>query len=292
MFRNLNMASCMLDLNISGLQEAVGREVSSLIEDPPSKDDIVSLEKASDASRDIVHALNGTIKHMVAQAYASRVVNGAQEHVLNATENSCLKGMKIIQTLGAGADGVVYELEGGKVAKISYIDISSENEIPGNLLEMALMEIAACTVAGKYGYGPIVHKSWFCFSSWKTAYIIVMDKIVGTTLSSWTKGKSESDMHQLYNRVHKMNVSLMELGIYHNDMHKGNVMVDYHGRPWIIDYSRCTFLDVLTKYRTKFSELPQLTKNFTSQFVPHRIDKLAHVVLARLIQSGEVRITT
>ena len=234
-----------LKLNISALMHAVEREVAAMSDDVPNRSvraEALELMEQSDARG----SLTMLVEPMVRHALARRALIGSQKVVKKVGGMECLSHLNPLRRIGRGVDGSVYVLESGKAAKVGVLDMSHHDYLDESRILEAIGEIDAAKAAGQANISPQVHDAWFCCSATNSAYVIVMDRVDGgVDLFNWVHNKSKAQISKMHEQLDVLVRKMNRLGIFHNDLHAGNVVVDRNNRPWIIDFSRCTFVETL-----------------------------------------------
>lgn len=127
--------------------------------------------------------------------------------------------------------------------------VKVERALGANTMGTYTASLEVAERMGKEFVGPRVH-AWRVITT-KTADIFLvseMDRVPGITLGEWRLGQAleahgtyESDLAdmtvKIVHKIRRMNA----LGVRHNDLNLGNVLVDNaRSEPWIIDYTFST----------------------------------------------------
>jgi predicted Ser/Thr protein kinase len=138
--------------------------------------------------------------------------------------------------LGSGAFGWVFDIGKGLAMKVEIIRDAVA----------AVQGVPTAIKAGKAGIGPKVH-SWKVCDCVHSLYLVtVMDKIIGKTLYDFLKKSKVADNSKVVTSVKTALETklkkMAKLGIIHQDLHEGNIMVDTKNEPWIIDFTYDAFV--------------------------------------------------
>lgn len=143
-----------------------------------------------------------------------------------------LKMLKKAKVLGHGFFGIVFDIGKGLAMKVELVEDSA-----------AVTDgVPIAVKAGNAKIAPKVHSWKVCDCGQATYLVIVMDKINGKTLQEWIrKAKSAKPQQKVVAAVRKALEAkikkMTKIGIEHNDLHSGNIMVDSKNEPWIIDFT-------------------------------------------------------
>lgn len=279
----------ILKLDLRALEDDVYKELLKINSTPPSKSvkhAILNTVHHSDELMFIASALDTVVRHAVARSLIDEFQEKHLKVDVVSTRGPCLNGYRVVRKLGNGVDGTVYLLENGKAAKISMIRLHDEDYLDYHI-EAALQEIKACRLAGKYKFGPQVHNAWFCMSATSAAYVIVMDQVEGgIDLFDWAEGRSPREKEDMQSAIDSIVESMHSVGLYHNDLHAHNVMVDRNNKPWIIDFSRCTLLDTFSKLRSKWRDKQLLHTFLSPKYAPFDVEALTQYITGSLHEQG------
>ncbi len=87
-------------------------------------------------------------------------------------------------------------------------------------------EVDIATLAGEHGIGPKVHDSYICLHSKQPIGVIIMDYVPGITLEEWKNlGPSKKQLDAADKIIRKKLDALHDLGMFHNDLHDGNIIL-------------------------------------------------------------------
>lgn len=162
---------------------------------------------------------------------------------------SCLPvSGKKAKYIGNGYFGDVFLLGNtGRVAKlVNFInaDVEMRNPVKKAYTQW-YTEVEMATLAGEHGIGPKVHDSYICLQSRQPIGVIIMDYVPGITLEEWKNlGPSKKQLEATDEIIRKKLDALHDLGIFHKDLHDGNIIVvadskkNVHGvkDAFILDY--------------------------------------------------------
>lgn len=268
-------------VDIPGLTSAIQDEFDHLTKKPPSREDLARVDTSEETWTDDDELIANAILPVVKVVNARSVLGGVQRQVQSVGCKACLSHLNPTKLLGYGADGEVWLLESGYAAKVGIM--RQDADAAERELESVMHEVTAARAASKAGVSPAVHDAWFCSSPVRIAYVIVMDAIEGgTTLRKWKKKASSSDRRKMYDQVEALTVKLNGLGIFHDDLHDANIMVDKSGKPWIIDFSRCTFIDTLSRFKEVRGDVQKVRQSLADSYFPSEPDTLARLIACRL----------
>ena len=163
-------------------------------------------------------------------------------------EVACLRGkrLKVKEKLGQGLFGMVFAIGATKCVKVFRIG----PRFVGTLRKRFDDEVAMGKKASSLRVGPKVLDSFVCASSHDLHYgIIVMERIKGQNMRDWIESResknsreskdSEESINDMRAKVEAVISNMHANGIFHNDLHLGNIMVVGKGRaarPIMIDF--------------------------------------------------------
>lgn len=275
-----------MSMDLAKLEEAVDAQIASMVEQPPSRTEVE--EARADEVDDVTESIETMLLPIVNVCNARQVLSGVSRRVARVSCKSCLSHLKPVRMIGEGADGQVWDLESGQAAKLGFLELLDET-IPDERIESVLQEVAAARAAGRADISPTVHDAWFCTSATRIAYVIVMDRVAGgVSLRRWKAMAAPKNYRSLLERIEALTVRLNALGIFHNDLHESNIMVDNKDRPWIIDYSRCTFVDVSGQIKSKFGDVGMIRQHLADSYFPVDSKLLTRCIVRRLRASSVI----
>ena len=279
------MSTPAVSIDVTSLETEVRAEYARVTADPPTRKELDELRERSDTYDLIV----GAILPIVRLESARAVLGAVRRRVRKAHCTDCLDALVPVKKLGEGADGQVWLLQSGHAAKIGAVSMEGDRPA-GHGPEDAQREVAAARLAGSHGISPAVHDAWYCSSPTRLAYVIVMDAVPGgVTLYEWYRKSSATERAKMGAKIEALVVKLTALGIFHEDLHANNIMIDAQKRPWIIDFSRCTFMKVTRDYKTAHNDdLSRVREMLAPAFVPDHAHTLALCIGARLEARGIV----
>jgi serine/threonine protein kinase len=225
----------------------------------------------------------------VKSAYMQTLIGEVRERFEKSSDGLRAFEGRDAEELSHGADGYVYKLPDGTVAKLG--DILHHEQIPSTAplcqvaiglrptlpnphMERAKLEIRMATAAGKLGVSPKVRDSFFCCSPMKCYYVIILERVDGPILHKWLASAAQADKEAMYKKIDSLLDKLHQAGIVHNDLHQGNIIIDKSGNPLIVDFSRSTFWK------------EQLRSQFSNS--PGHSDSLVDLVIMDLIEMGHL----
>ncbi len=197
---------------------------------------------------------------------------------------ACLSSSKMREVLGSGFYGEVYKLPHDKVAKVQELADSSR-------VREWKREVAWGKLAGQLGVGPKVLDAFLCTEKGDVGGnphgVIVMEHIKGMSLREFRKHaasgdeilKAESIVREKMQRLH-------DLGVHHNDLHAGNVLVVVGKRrsvadAFVLDYGLAS--NWADKKAEDFDDLQKL--------VDGRMARVSSYDIAiELVKTGVVRV--
>ena len=277
-----------MTMDLAKLEEAVDAQIASMVEHPPSRKEVD--EAKADEVDDVAESIETMLLPIVNVCNARQVLSGVSRRVARVSCKSCLSHLKPLHMIGEGADGQVWLLESGHAAKLGFLELLDET-IPDERIESVLQEVAAARAAGRADISPTVHDAWFCTSATRIAYVIVMDKVDGgVSLRKWKTMAALKNHRRLLERIEALTVRLNALGIFHNDLHESNIMVDSRERPWIIDYSRCTFVDVSGDLKSKFGDVGMVRQHLSDSYFPVDAKVLTRCIVKRLRANSVIEV--
>jgi predicted Ser/Thr protein kinase len=230
----------LLSLEVDDLQEATQRSVAAIMH-RYTRAKRIKLGAGFRALNSVVaNACEGMLFPLVDTAYMQSALGKVRERISSkGKETSCLGAFHHDPVkLASGADGTVYRLGDKVVAKVGKVHKNHHGHIPNANAEQANLEIEMARTAGAHGLSPRVHDTFFCASDDTFYYVIVMDMVKGELLDDWESRATPRQAKAMHAKVTRALDKLYALGIEHNDLHAGNVMVREDGSPVIIDYSR------------------------------------------------------
>jgi predicted Ser/Thr protein kinase len=131
------------------------------------------------------------------------------------------------QVVGTGNFGSVYLLDKGKrVAKVQDLTPPDMWHPPiGAAIKGWKQEAHWAGMAGHAGIGPEVHDAYVCMLGSQPHGVIVMDRVNGVKLSEWRATASEAEVRRAEEMALAKAARLHGMGVFHGDMHAGNVLV-------------------------------------------------------------------
>lgn len=163
------------------------------------------------------------------------------------TPQSQMQQWKIIQQYDAGAEGIVYLVQ-GEDSKSYILKISKD------MKPLALMESTICNqnLCNLFGMAPKIVAFWKCGGEGeKFRRVYIMDKAGDMTLQTYfllLKKEENLSLEQGFAflktviQIHFFILLMSCIGIFHTDYHWGNVMLSYKdgepSDPQIIDFDR------------------------------------------------------
>jgi len=145
---------------------------------------------------------------------------------------SCLPATKKKpERVGSGYFGDVFLLGNtGRVAKlVNFIHADLHMRSPmKRVYNQWHTEVKIATLAGEHGIGPKVHDSYICLQSKQPIGVIVMDYVPGISLEEWRSGglrPSKKQLDAADNLIRNKLNALHDLGVFHQDLHAGNIIV-------------------------------------------------------------------
>ena len=275
-----------LSIDLEQLEGAVASELANIAKSPPKRDELDQIDL--DERGDLDECLAAMLLPIVNVCNARTVLGGVQRKVGKVGCASCLSHLKPVRVLGEGADGQVWLLENGHAAKIGMIQLHGQHD-PDERVESVMTEVSAARAAGATEISPKVHEAWFCTSATQIAYVIIMDTVKGgTSLRRWKAVANSPERATMLERVEALIVKMNAMGIFHDDLHESNIMVDGKDRPWIIDFSRCTYVDSLSRYKTEHADILQVREHLANAYVPTDEHVLTQCILSRLQRKGVI----
>ncbi len=139
--------------------------------------------------------------------------------------------------LGGGKEGTVYKMVCGKRNRGKFV-MKVYDDI---YREVFVDEVMYHQTAAKLGIAPAILDAYV--SPGKG--MIVMQEVEGArTLREYMLSKkTDAEIVDTARQIARLVDRLHLAGIYHGDLHDENVMVDRHGRVWLIDFGRAGALD-------------------------------------------------
>ena len=276
-------------LDVQQLESEVGAEYAKMVRNPPDRSEIAN---AADAVSDDDAYLGYIIKPMIRIISARSVLRGVQRQVQKVGCKSCLQHLCPVNELGHGADGEVWLLKSGHAAKLGIVNVDDDRAFEDHIASIS-HEVNAARAAGKAGLSPKVYEAWLCTSSTRLAYVIVMDAVKNAcTLGDWKKKASPISRSKLLDKLEGMTTKLNALGIFHEDLHSSNVLVDSTDRPWIIDYSRCTYVETLKEHKLLRGDIERVRRHLAEAYIPGDLDLLSRCISLRLQERGVIHKTS
>lgn len=176
---------------------------------------------------------------------------------------------KIIGELGRGSYGRVYKISdtvavklislGGRAAA-EYDHILTQKQ---DLKDFINNEYAIAKKAGDLGVGPKIYKMHSCCAQIEGCYVVMSMEYLDLckTLYEVQDALPEKEVETL-NKILSKKIRLLHAnGIYHNDIHAGNVMVRFKNNAiidaFIIDYGRAT-MDQINKRRAGSKDIAHI----------------------------------
>jgi len=188
-----------------------------------------------------------------------KILNEYFDQLYKNTINSCLlkHNLKLSALLGKGSGTKVFLIcdninQCNKIVKIAFA-----KHLP---VSQADNEIKLQNIAAKYNIAPKAYIHEIC----DDYYYIVMDWVEGKTLENFFDSKPSKELLKDVVKKIKIKVDkLNSLGITHNDLHFGNVMITSSYEPFIIDYGAAKFNDKKIKYEYKKWDFDILLEDWT-----------------------------
>ena len=179
---------------------------------------------------------------LIRKAAKARKIPSKVKHELGQKASHCVEDDTVIHKLGAGIHGSVYLLASGRVAKIHTVRLGKYDIDVDFALTSFEGELRRARIAADLGVSPKVHDAFACVIDDGFHRVTVMDQVVGESLEDWydAPGRTAKEMKAMKATIRTMVEKLQARGVYHNDLHDENVMVDRRGRPVIIDFSLST----------------------------------------------------
>jgi len=220
----------LMEVNLEALAEAVKgiiRGMKGRPKQPPDDTEVRAVLKGM---------LSDFIMDMVVQVEVEDLVRTQLPHG-SRPEAACIAGMRAMQRLGSGAYGTVFDVGKGRVAKvIQMFQPRGRNRTARELFDS---EVDMMKRAARLGVGPSLHDSYACCSKFGACYgIIVMDRVKGVTLREWLNSRNHTptQLERIRDALQHAIEKLHKGGVYHNDLHPGNVIVVNNRDIRIIDY--------------------------------------------------------
>lgn len=211
-------------------------------------------------------------------------------------EHGCLKNLKAGERLGQGFYGQVFQLSNNRAVKV----IRLSGGRGRSAREAFETELGMMRRAADIGVSPKVHDGYVCCSKFETCYgIIIMDAVKGVLLRDWIKQKHKASVVDAVRAALRIAIDkLHKNGIYHNDMHAGNIIIGRGRAVSIIDYGFATsgpHCEVRPgKKHVDFDVLSDIDRiQGSTDYTRNRWlndDAVIDAVVKRLLESGVVKI--
>ena len=133
-----------------------------------------------------------------------------------------------VKRLGMGSFGTVVEHPTKKDRAIKILRFSGIN---GNIK----MEAEIMKKASDIGVSPKFFGIWACYASGRPWVMIEMGKLT-KTFHAWSEGRDPAEIERMLSKIDKKLEKLHSVGIFHNDIHGDNVMIDDKEQPFVVDY--------------------------------------------------------
>lgn len=224
----------LMEVNLEALAEAV-KDIIRGMKGPPPKRKQQPQHDDTEVRAVMKGMLSDFITDMVVQVEVEELVKTHLPHGARP-EAACIAGMRVGQRLGSGAYGAVFDVGKGRVTKL--IQLFQPRGRNRGAREVFDSEVDMMKRAARLGVGPAVHDSYACCSKFGACYgVIVMDRVKGVTLREWLNGQRtpkqiETVREALLGAIEKLHKG----GVYHNDLHPGNIIVVNNKEIRIIDY--------------------------------------------------------
>lgn len=226
----------LMEVNLEALAEAVKDIIRGMKGRPNRKQQQQQPPDDTEVRAVLKGMLSEFIMDMVVQVEVEELVKTHLPHG-SRPETACIAGMRAMQRLGSGAYGTVFDVGKGRVAKL--IQLFQPRGRNRSAREVFDSEVDMMKRAARLGVGPPLHDSYACCSKFGVCYgIIVMDRVKGVTLREWLNSQNHTPA-----QIEKVRAALLSAieklhkgGVYHNDLHPGNVIVVNNKDVRIIDY--------------------------------------------------------
>ncbi len=184
------------------------------------------------------------IKLMGSTSTTYVVKNGKKQETIQACLNLTKNDYKMIDQ---GWFGTVYQIPRSdskeKLAvKVERADHEYWGQLDPNSNPIEILEASTklAEKAGELGIGPKIYRYFTCMHNGIPFFITIMQFIDGMNFLEWQKGKSPDQVSAVVKTVREHITALGNVGILHNDVHAGNVMISKDGKIYIVDYGIAT----------------------------------------------------
>jgi predicted Ser/Thr protein kinase len=179
---------------------------------------------------------------LVRQRYVRAVIGNLNRHVLPfgvepEAPGGCLPAKLVVSgPLGEGAFGRVFAATGNRAVKVVKLGEQRWRTV-SDVRAAFLNEVAMHRVAAAAGVAPRLHDGYACCSRFGECYgLLVMDRVRGVALHDWLR-KPKLSLAARQAVAAALEAAVRKLharGVYHNDLHPGNVMVTGGGKGVVI----------------------------------------------------------
>jgi serine/threonine protein kinase len=290
----------VIDFNIIESVKIIDKEISKLDKKSDKEIDDLYAQEIQKADPKVNLLYQMFEKQYRSKLFTSNLKSLLKKHKLSLDNLSLVDdteyiknyGYTKINKIGSGAYGTVYLAKKNKkkyAIKMQKFDNNYWKPIE-DFLEQNINEYEKLKKLNKYSISPKVYDIIFIFNENKMEVysLIFMDHIDGITLLQHIekKGKlDEKDKKKLNEKI----VKLHKLGIYHRDLHEGNIIVIKKGKNidfMIIDMgfalSKKKFLDNANKDNKKVLEGYLVKKSDEN--------KKLYIALANTIKNGAINV--
>lgn len=198
--------------------------------------ELEEIEKDDEATAGATSILKSLIQFAVYHMLLEDI-NKADIPFSGKPEVGCLvhKKLRVRKKLGSGAYGNVFSIDAKTAVKVFSMSDHTPG-VEGQRLEF-LNEVEMGKKAHALGVGPKVIDAFVCTARHKQHHgIIIMALIPGPLLRDWTKRASEPKAAAMRAKVEAAIHRLHKGGVFHNDLHSGNIIVTKNDIPVIVDF--------------------------------------------------------
>lgn len=226
----------LIDINVAVIDKALHPVVKSVIAD--MKRDKLSIIEDDGNEQEIIarQMLRSLVEYALEHAIMLDV-NEADIPFSGKPEVSCLEGRNIIvkKMLGNGSYGTVYAIDEKRAVKLFELP----NRQAANEKKKAFQaEVDMGKKAFRLSVGPQVLDSYVCSARHKKHFgVIVMARIHGPDLQDWIKKASAAKITSMHAKVETLVAKMHKGGLFHNDLHAGNIIVAKGDQPVVVDFS-------------------------------------------------------
>ena len=248
------------------------------------------------------HMLGMVLRHIIANE-TLRSVNTAEIEFGDKPEVACLKGknLKVKEMLGQGAYGRVFAIDANKAVKLTLLEIGRWDSHVNAAREKYDREAEMARIAAKLGVGPAIMDTFVCTSRHQMKHygVIVMKRLHGTDLSTWIRKASKVQRDKMGKHLDAMIQKMHAGGLYHNDLHPGNVMVLKGDKPMFVDFglaAKASNYDPFgrgkgIKRHRDYNLLDRIASyDEQSHESSNGIDRLITLVIKRALEAGVINI--